>query len=842
MADEHKTKLRLEIAHVLFIDIVGYSKLTTDEQSEALQELNAIVRRTETARGAEAAGQLTILPTGDGMALVFTGSVEEPAECALEISHALHAQPSLPVRMGIHSGPVHKVKDANDRENIAGVGINMAQRVMDCGDAGHILVSKRVAGDLAQQRRWQPYLHELGDVEVKHGVVVSLVNLYAETIGNPTPPTRIGKVRGSIRGSTAGTRKGLSPLARAVFIVAVLLIALAIVSVIFAPAIMRTPGKGQVTSPPQVPAIPSPPSIADTIKSAVAKKITDELQGGLSGKKNATPEASPTGSAIPEKSIAVLPFENLSDDKANAYFAEGIQDEILTRLSKIAALKVISRTSTQKYKSAPDNLREVGQQLGVANLLEGSVQKAGNAVHINVQLIKAVTDDHLWAESYDRKIDDIFGVEKEVAQNIAIALNAKLSGAEEHVLAQKPTDNSAAYEAYLRGKALMWEGNEDAVRAAIQSYEEAVHLDPQFALAWAGLSSARAVGFYYMDSTPAARAAAEQSLAKAEALQPELPEIQLARANFGYFVLGDNKGVRDVLQQLHLIWPNNAEVLQLLALTYQRLGEWQRAIDAFDQVIVLNPRYLLVRKFAAYTRCDVRDWSGSQRIVDEALQIWPADLNLLAIKAQIFQANGQLDEAQLIVDKLKPDRLDYDAVGAVWYQAKLQRKPATALKVFEPLARRTDSLKEWVRDAQILGDLQQLSGDTAAARATFITVRDATEAILREQPDSVRSLSLLSSALAGLRERDAALQAIDKAISLHTNDARVQPYYQETKARILGHFGDKDGALGILSHLLEISYEGGLFGPPLTPALLRLDPDWDNLRGDPRFEKLWQEK
>jgi tetratricopeptide (TPR) repeat protein len=458
-----------------------------------------------------------------------------------------------------------------------------------------------------------------------------------------------------------------------------------------------------------------------------------------------------------------------------------------------------------------------------------------------VQLIKAATDDHLWAESYDRKIDDIFGVEKEVAQNIAIALNAKLSGAEEHVLAQKPTDNSAAYEAYLRGKALMWGGNEDALRAAIQSYEEAVRLDPQFALAWAGLSSARSVGFYYMDSTPAGRAAAEQSLAKAEALQPELPEIQLARANFGYFVLGDNKHVRDVLQQLHLIWPNNAEVLQLLALTYQRLGEWQKAIDAFDQVIVLNPRYLLVRKFAAYTRCDVRDWSGSQRIVDEALQIWPADLNLLAIKAQIFQANGQLDEAQLIVDKLTPDRLDYDAVGAVWYQAKLQRKPATALKVFEPLARRTDSLKEWVRDAQILGDLQQLSGDTAAARATFITVRDATEAILREQPDSVRSLSLLSSAQAGLRERDAALQAIDKAISLHTQDARAQPFYQETKARILAHLGDKDGALAILSHLLEISYEGGLFGPPLTPTLLRLDPDWDNLRGDPRFEKLCEE-
>jgi TolB-like protein/class 3 adenylate cyclase len=841
MADEQKAKQRLEIAHVLFMDIVDYSKLLTDEQSEALQELNQIVRNTETAREAEAAGQLTILPTGDGMALVFTGSVEEPVECALEISHALRAQPSLPVRMGIHSGPVHHVKDANQRENIAGVGINIAQRVMDCGDAGHILVSKRVADDLAQQRRWQPYLHELGDVEVKHGVVVSLVNLYAETIGNPTPPARIGKVRAAVRSTTTATRRGLSPFARAIFIVAVLLLALAIVSVIFAPAIMPSLRKSQVTSP-QVPAIPSPPSIADAIKSQVAKKVTDALQDALSTEKKTAIEPSPTGSVVPEKSIAVLPFENLSDDKSNAYFAEEIQDEILTRLSKTSALKVISRTSTQKYKSAPDNLREVGKQLGVANILEGSVQKVASAVHVNVQLIRAANDEHLWAESYDRKLDDIFGVEREVAENVAVALNAKLTGEEQQVLAQKPTNNPAAYEAYLRGKALMGEGNEDAVRAGIQSYEEAVRLDPYFALAWAGLSNARSVGFYYMDSTPAARAAAEQSLAKAEALQPELPEIQLARANFGYFVLGDNKHVRDVLQQLHLIWPNNADVIQLLAFTYQRLGQWQKAIDAFDQVIVLNPRYLLVRKFAAYTRCDVRDWAGAQRIVDEALQIWPADLNLLAIKAQIFQANGQLDQAQLIVDKLKPDRLDYDAVGTVWYQAKLQRKPATALKVVEPLARRTDSLKEWVRDAQILGNLQQLSGDTAAARATFTTVRDAAEAGLREQPDNVRLLSLLSLALAGLGERETALQAIDKAIALHANDARVQPFYQETKARILVHLGDKDGALAILSHLLEISYEGGLFGPPLTPALLRLDPDWDNLRGDPRFKKLCEEK
>src|SRR5437899_4971145 len=260
MADEQKTKLRLEIAHVLFIDIVGYSKLLIDEQSEALQELNQIVRKTEAAREADAAGELIILPTGDGMALVFTGSVEEPVECALEISHALRAQPSLPVRMGIHSGPVHHVKDANERENIAGIGINIAQRVMDCGDAGHILVSKRVADDLAQQRRWQPYLHELGDVEVKHGVVVSLVNLYAETIGNPTPPSRLGKARASIPGSRAGARKTLSPLARAICTVAVLLLVLAIVSVIFAPAIVRTLDQGRLAALPQ-PTATTPPSL-----------------------------------------------------------------------------------------------------------------------------------------------------------------------------------------------------------------------------------------------------------------------------------------------------------------------------------------------------------------------------------------------------------------------------------------------------------------------------------------------------------------------------------------------------------------------------------------------------
>ena len=316
MQPESDDDLPLEIGYVLFIDIVGYSRLLIEEQKERLHQLTEIVLATSQVLESTDE-QLVRLPTGDGMALVFHHSAEEPARCALEIAEALQKHPELPVRMGIHSGPVSEVKDVSGRSNIAGAGINMAQRVMDCGDAGHILVSKRVADDLAQQRRWQPYLHELGDVEVKHGVVVSLVNLYAETIGNPTPPSRFGKTRASISGSRAGMRKGLSPLTRAIFIIVGLLIAfifmLAIVSVIFAPAIMRTLDQRRSARRPQ-PRATASSSLADTIKSEVVRKITDQLQGELSRENNATAAPPFIGSEIPQKSIAVLPFENLSND------------------------------------------------------------------------------------------------------------------------------------------------------------------------------------------------------------------------------------------------------------------------------------------------------------------------------------------------------------------------------------------------------------------------------------------------------------------------------------------------------------------------------------------------
>src|SRR2546422_515113 len=427
MSTEVKKEIQLEIAHILFIDIVGYSKLSSNDQHAAVEELNQIARASEQSQRAEATGRLRKIATGDGMALVFYTSPEAPAQCAVEISRALKEHPRLQLRMGVHSGPVSGVIDVTGRANLAGAGLNMAQRVMDCGDAGHILVSKRVADDLGEYEHWRPLLHDLGSCEVKHGVRVSVVNLYADQVGNAKLPRKLETVQ------KRRTRLRWAGMA------AVLLALAAIVA-----------------------------SIAMFSRNRVRSTL-----------------------AAPEKSIAVLPFENLSRDPDNAYFTDGIQDEILTRLSKIAALKVISRTSTQKYKSAPDNLRDVGRQLGVANLLEGSVQKVANAVHVNVQLIRAANDEHLWAESYNRKLDDVFGVEGEVANAIADQLNAKLSGAEQKAVAEKPTQNAPAYDAYLRAIAIDNATTLDMTKRVAGLYADAVRLDPQFALAWARLAVAR---------------------------------------------------------------------------------------------------------------------------------------------------------------------------------------------------------------------------------------------------------------------------------------------------------------------------------------------------------------
>src|SRR6266496_388899 len=399
---EPKPDLPLEIANILLIDVVGYSKLLVNEQIELLQELKQIVRSSESFRAAEARGELIRVPTGDGMALVFFHSPEEPARCALEISKELQDHPSIQLRMGVHSGPISRVTDVNEKTNIAGSGINVAQRVLDCGDAGHILLSKHLADDLAQYRHWRPHLHDLGECEVKYGLRLHLVNLYKDNLGNPQVPEKLRRRRKWKQESDMVRPVSLRRPPRSLLVLALVVAALAM----------------------------------------VISSLTFFQRVSLRMTRSIPPEETPSKGAvlIPEKSIAVLPFENRSEDKANAYFADGIQGEILMRLSKIADLKVISRTSTQHYKSAPENLREIARELGVAHIVEGSVQKNGDAVRVNVQLIKAATDSHLWADTFDRKLTDIFSVESDVAKAIADQLRAKLTGREEQEIAAKPTD------------------------------------------------------------------------------------------------------------------------------------------------------------------------------------------------------------------------------------------------------------------------------------------------------------------------------------------------------------------------------------------------------------------
>src|SRR5947208_4433910 len=666
MADEHKAK-RLEIAHVLFMDIVGYSKLLTDEQSEALQELNQIVRRTEVVRQAEAAGGLTILPTGDGMALVFTGSVEEPVECALEISQALRAQPSLPVRMGIHSGPIHHVKDANGRENIAGVGINIAQRVMDCGDAGHILVSKRVADDLAQQRRWQPYLHELGDVEVKHGVVVSLVNLYAETIGNPTPPTRLGKARGNIPGSRVGTRKALSPLARAILTVAVLLLVLAIMSVIFAPAIMRTLDQRRLATLPQ-PTATALPSLADTIKSAVAKQITDELQGELSRKKNAAVQPPPTGSTIPEKSIAVLPFVDMSQAKDQEYFCDGISEEILDTLAKVDGLRVVARTSSFSFKGKNADVGEVANKLNVENILEGSLRREWNRIRITAQLINARDGFHLWSDTYERELKDVFAVQDEITRSIVDALKIKLAVAPP----ARPRQNTEAYDLYLQGLYLSNKSDEENLRKSLNLFQHALDKDPTLSRAWVGIAKA---WFWLADAYVKpleAYQAVESAATKALELNENDAEAHAYLSEAKRVLRWDWKTAERELQRAVEIDPNSATAHLMFAHHRVCSGDLEGGQMELDEAERLDPLSPLVSDHQAILFLYSDRLDAAVAAAKRTLTLDPNYNYLEPTLARVYREQGKLEDALALYLKAQQGTHEPDAGLAIAY-ARLGR-------------------------------------------------------------------------------------------------------------------------------------------------------------------------
>jgi len=788
MSTEVKKEIELEIAHVLFIDIVGYSKLAVNEQRALIEGLNDIVRATDEFQAAETTGRLIKIPTGDGMALVFYQSPEAPVDCALEISRGLKDHPELRLRMGVHSGPVSGVIDLNGKANVAGAGINMAQRVMDCGDAGHILVSKRVAQDLEHYPHWRPHLHDLGETEVKHGIRLSIVNLYTEELGNAAMPDKVKATRVTSAARERAVRR------RKVLVVAALLVAAG--ATVFVMLRHKRP-------------LPT------------------------------------AGSAIPEKSIAVLPFENLSDDKSNAYFADGIQDEILTRLSKIADLKVISRTSTQHYKSAPDNVPEIAQQLGAAHILEGSVQKSGETVRVNVQLIKAANDSHLWADIFDRKLTDIFSVESDVAKAIAEQLRAHLTGQEEQVIAAKPTDNPEAYDAYLRGLAYDLKTADTPANAlGAQKYlREAVRLDPKFALAWELLSYVEARGYITstLQPTVALREEVRQAADTALTLQPNLGEAVLAKGYYYYACLRDYDTAVGYFEQARQFLPNSSRIPELLAYVARRRGQWDRSELYFNEAERLDPRNVTLLTQHALSYVALRRFPEALRKFDQVLNITPDDLDTLAQKAVIAQGEGDLPRASALLAPLHPNADDTSALETQVYQAILERRPAQIIPRLKEILTKPDpalgfyngELRFW------LGWAQEVAGEHAVAQESWRQASSELESFLKEQPENFQLIGDLALTNMGLGDKASAFAFVDKAVAANPIEKDVLSGAApiEILARVAARMGEPERAIAALQKLLSISY-AGLLATPLTPALLRLDPMFDPLRNDPRFQKL----
>ena len=802
MPPEQSSDSKFEIGHVLFIDIVGYSKLLIEEQKERLDQLTKIVLGTAQVRDSTDE-QLVRLPTGDGMALVFHHSAEEPARCALEIAEALRKHPEIPVRMGIHSGPVSEVTDVSGRTNIAGAGINMAQRVMDCGDAGHILLSQHVADDLVQYRQWAPRLRDLGECEVKHGVRLHLVNLYAEPLGNPEVPEKFRQIAAAAPMPSPVVRPKRMPW-HEIVVVAVLLALVIGAGVIF-----------------------------------FRQRATSSAP---------TSRAAPV---VPEKSIAVFPFENRSRDPDNAYFADGIQDEILTRLSKIADLKVISRTSTQHYKSAPENLSEIAKQLGVAHVLEGSVQKSGDAVRVNVQLIKAANESHLWADTFDRKLTDIFSVETEVSKAIAEQLRAKLTGQEEQAIAAKPTDNVEAYDAYLRGLAYWLKPGYTLANAlSAQKYlKEAVRLDPKFARAWALLSYTDALGYITanLQPTPMLCEEARQAAETALTLQPNLGEALLAKGYYYYACLKDYDAAVRYFEQARQFLPNSSLIPESLGYVARRRGQWDKSESYFDEAERLDPRNVNLLYQRALSYFHLRSFSKAVRKFDQVLNITPDDVDALAMKATIAQAEGDLPRAAALLDSLHPNADDPDALEVQVYQAILERRPAQMISRLKEILTKPDpslgyfngELRFW------LGWAQEVAGDHAASQETWRQARSELEPFLKDQPENYPLIGDLALTNAGLGDKAAALALSERAIAANPmeKDASAASVPIEILARVAAKTGEPDRAIAALQKLFSMPYTGLLAKRvPLTPALLRLDPMFDPLRNDPRFQKLCEEK
>jgi TolB-like protein/class 3 adenylate cyclase/predicted Zn-dependent protease len=792
--------LSLEIAHLLLIDIVGYSKLLVNEQVDMLQQLKQIVRGTDSFRAAEARDRLIRVPTGDGMALLFFQSPEEPVRCALDISKALAAQPHIQLRMGVHSGPVNRITDVNDKTNIAGSGINVAQRVLDCGDAGHILLSSHVAEDLAEYRHWQPYLHDLGECEVKHGLRLHLFNLYKDGLGNAQLPEKLKRRRWKQESSSV---RPLTPLRWPKFVLATAL-------------------------------------MASVVALAISVWISLRPKPQNSGERPKTV----TAASIPEKSIAVLPFENFSDEKENTYFAEGVQDEILTCLSKVADLKVISRTSVMQYKNAAThNLREIAEQLGVAHVLEGSVQRAGNQVRVTAQLIDARTDTHLWAEKYDRDLADVFAIQSEIAKKIADQLQAKISPSEKAAIEKAPTTDVLAFDLYQRAKSL-WAGVSNPLHAreklpeAVRLLDEAVARDPKFVLAWCLLSRVHCT-FYWLgfdhssDRLELANAAVQAALA----LQPDSGDAHLALANYYYFGFLDYVRARSEMDIAKRTLPNNAEIFVYTGFIDRREGHWEDATRNLERALELDPRNLFtLQQLATYTYYPQRRYADAVRTYDRALTIVPGDPLTRINRAEVaLDWQGDIGPFQTTLRRLiaKNPKIAPDVDHPDY--ALCERTAEAAARLLENYPHNGVATNYGVNCPHSYweGVVARTQGDSAKAHNAFTAARRELEQLLEKQPDFAAALSLLGVIDAGLGRKDEAIREGRRACELLpiSKDAIAGAACAVNLAQIYAWTGEKDLAIQQIDAVERVPND-------LSYGRLKLHPYWDSLRGDPRFEKI----
>jgi len=802
---EAKPDLQPELAHLLLIDVVGYSKLSDNEQIELLQELNQIVRGTESFRAAEANGKLIRVPTGDGMTLVFFHSPEEPVRCALEISRALQAHPHIQLRMGVHSGQVNRVADINDKTSLTGSGINVAQRVLDCGDAGHILLSAHVAEDLGQYRQWQPCLHDLGECEVKHGLRLRLFNLYKENLGNPQVPDKL-KRRGRKKESDAVRQIGAPRWPK--FLIAAALVVAALALVISSLTFFHR---------------------ASSTAASVSPK--------------ATAMSNTAASAFPEKSIAVLPFENLSAEKENAYFADGVQDEILTLLAKLADLKIISRVSVMQYKSGvARNLREISQQLGVANVVEGSVQRSGNRVRVNAQLVDARTDRQIWGQTYDRDLADVFAIQSEIAKAIAEQLQAKLSPREEKAIERPPTGDIAAFDLYTRAKNLLLIGLSSTMKAnllqAADLLNQAVSRDPSFFRAYCQLAYAHdALYFLGFDHTAARLALAEAAVQAATRLRPDAGETHLARAQNLYWGYLDYDGALAELEVARPTLPNDSRIFELKGLIQRRQGRWEESTQNLERAIDLDPRNFFTLQQIAISYGVLRRYNEETSVLNRALTIQPTDVDSKVALASIaFHSKADSRPLHQTIDSVRAiNPAAVPSIADAWLSCALAERDVAAAKnalnAFGeiPLTDYAVHLNRPLME----GVIARMTKDAGKARDAFTAARAEQEKAVQTQPNYGPALCALGLIDAGLGRKEEALREGRRAVELLPveKDAINGPLMIAYSAMIAAWVGNKDLACEQLAIAIR---------PPSTVSYgqLKLLPHWDPLRGDPRFEKI----